>query len=83
MILEKTWMNKINLVINMRIDFLRFSNFNSISKLIALLISNELITKQKSLILIYILKRFINSKSVNQFIKPVPLVKQSIQINCS
>ncbi len=76
-------MNKINLVINMRINFLRFSNFNPIPKLITLLISNELITKQKSLISIHILKRFINSKSVNQFIKSVPLVKQSIQVNCS
>ncbi len=26
MILEKTWMNKINLIINMRIDLLRFSD---------------------------------------------------------
>ncbi len=68
-------MNKINLVINMRINSLRFSNFNSISKLITLFISNELITKQKSLIPIHILKRFINSKPVNQFIKPVSLVK--------
>ncbi len=76
-------MNKINLVINMRIDSLRFSNFNPISKLITLLMSNELIIKQKSLISIHILKRSINSKSVNQFIKPVPLVKQSIQVNCS
>ncbi len=71
-------MNKINLIINMRIDFLRFSNFNPISKLITLFISNELIIKQKSLILIHILKRFINSKLMNQFIKSVPLVKQSI-----
>ncbi len=29
MILEKTWMNKINLVINMQIDFLQFLNFTS------------------------------------------------------
>ncbi len=28
-IFEKTWMNKINLVIDMQIDFLRFSNFIS------------------------------------------------------
>ncbi len=75
MILEKTWMNKIDLVINMRIDFLRFPNFNPISKLIVLPMSNELITKQKSLTPIHILKRFTNPKSVNQFIKSVPLVK--------
>ncbi len=68
-------MNKINLIINMRIDFLRFSNFNSIPKLIVLLINNELIIKQKSLISIHILKRSINPKPVNQFIKSVPLVK--------
>ncbi len=71
-------MNKIDLVINMRINFLRFPNFNPIPKLIALLMNNELITKQKSLIFIYILKQFTNSKLVNQFIKSVPLVKQSI-----
>ncbi len=46
MILEKTWMNKINLVIDMQINFLRFSNFNSTSqKSIALLSSNKSITK--------------------------------------
>ncbi len=59
MILEKTWMNKIDLVIDMRIDFLRFSNFNSTSqKLIALFSSNKSITKRKSLISTHILKRF-------------------------
>jgi len=59
MILEKTWINKINLVINMQIDFLQFSNFNSfISKLIILLSSHRTILKQKSLIFTHILKRF-------------------------
>ncbi len=58
MILEKTWMNKINLVIDMRTDFLRFSNFNSTSqKLITLLSSNKSITKRKSLTSTHILKR--------------------------
>jgi len=58
MILEKTWMNKIDLVIDMRIDSLRFSNFNSTSqKSIALFSSNKLITKRKSLTSTYILKR--------------------------
>ncbi len=62
MILEKTWMNKINLVIDMRIDFLRFSNFNPTSqKLIALLSSNKSITKQKSLTSTHILKRSFTS----------------------
>ncbi len=59
MILEKTWMNKINLVIDMQINSLRFSNFNStIQKLIALFLSNKSITKQKSLTFTHILKRF-------------------------
>ena len=57
MILEKTWMNKIDLVIDMRIDFLWFSNFNSRLKSIVLSSSNKTITKQKSLIFTYILKR--------------------------
>jgi len=52
-------MNKINLVINMQINFLRFSNFNSTSqKSIALFSSNKSITKRKSLTFTHILKRF-------------------------
>jgi len=51
-------MNKINLVIDMQIDFLRFLNLNSTSqKSIALLLSNKLITKRKSLTSTHILKR--------------------------
>ncbi len=58
MILKKTWMNKINLVIDMQIDFLRFSNFNSTSqKSMTLLSSNKSITKRKSLTSTHILKR--------------------------
>ncbi len=58
MIFEKTWMNKINLVIDMQINFLRFLNFNSTSqKLIALFSSNKSITKRKSLTSTHILKR--------------------------
>ncbi len=58
MILEKTWMNKIDLVIDMRTDSLRFSNFNPTSqKSIALFSSNKSITKQKSLTSTHILKR--------------------------
>ncbi len=57
MILEKTWMNKINLVINMQIDSLWFSNFISSQKLIILLSSHKTITKQKSLTSTHILKR--------------------------
>ncbi len=61
MILEKTWMNKINLVIDMQIDFLRFSNFIFSQKSIVLLSSNKTIMKQKSLTSTQILKRFISS----------------------
>ncbi len=62
MILEKTWMNKIDLVIDMWIDFLRFSNFNSTSqKSITLFSSNKSITKQKSLTSTHILKRSFTS----------------------
>ncbi len=51
-------MNKIDLVIDMRINFLRFSNFNSTSqKSIVLLSSNKSITKRKSLTSTHILKR--------------------------
>ena len=51
-------MNKINLVIDMQINFLRFSNFNFTSqKSIALFSSNKLITKRKSLTFTHILKR--------------------------
>jgi len=55
-------MNKINLVIDMRIDFLRFSNFNSTSqKSIALFSSNKSIMKQKSLTSTHISKRSFTS----------------------
>ena len=58
MILEKTWINKIDLVIDMQINSLRFSNFNPTSqKSIALLLSNKSITKWKSLTSTHILKR--------------------------
>ncbi len=57
-IFGKTWMNKTDLVIDMRINFLRFPNFNSTSqKSIALFSSNKSITKRKSLTSIHILKR--------------------------
>jgi len=50
-------MNKINLVIDMRIDFLRFSNFIPSQKLIVLFSSHRTITKQKSLTSTHILRR--------------------------
>ncbi len=56
-ILEKTWMNKINLVIDMQIDFLRFLNFISSQKSIVLLSSHRTIMKQKSLTSTHILRR--------------------------
>jgi len=58
MILEKTWMNKIDLVIDMQINSFQFLNFNSTSqKLIVLFSSNKSITKRKSLTFTHILKR--------------------------
>ncbi len=55
-------MNKTGLVIDMRIDSLRFPNFNPTSqKSIALLSSNKSITKQKSLTSTHILKRSFTS----------------------
>ena len=80
-------MNKINLVIDMQIDFLRFSNFISSQKLIVLLSSNKTIMKRKSLTSTHILKRFFTfvtsqlsqkSLSFNQFNeKSVKLIEQS------
>ncbi len=61
MIHEKTWMNKIDLVIDMWINFLQFSNFTSSQKLIVLFSSNKTITKQKSLNSTQILKRSTSS----------------------
>ncbi len=77
-------MNKINLVIDMQIDFLQFSIFIFNHKLIVLLTSNKTITKQKSLTFTHILKRSfstfqlsLKSLSFNQFNeKSVKLIKQ-------
>ena len=77
-------MNKINLVIDMQIDFLRFSNFTLNSKSIVLLTSNKITTKQKSLTSTYILKRSftifqlsLKSLSFSQFNeKSVKLIEQ-------
>jgi len=69
-------MNKIDLVIDMQIDFLRFSNFIPSQKSIVSLSSNKTIMKQKSLTSTHILKRsftFVTSQlsqkslSFNQF----------------
>ncbi len=84
MILEKTWMNKINLVIDMRTEFLRFPNFISNHKSIVLLTSNKIIMKQKSLTSTHILKRSfttsqpsLKSLSFSQFNeKSVKLIEQ-------
>jgi len=77
-------MNKIGLVIDMQIDFLRFSNFTLNLKSIVLLTSNKTTTKQKSLTSTYILKRSftisqlsLKSPSFSQFNeKSVKLIKQ-------
>ncbi len=87
MILEKTWINKINLVIDMWTNFLRFSNFTSSQKSIVLFSSNKTIMKQKILTSTHILKRsftFVTfqlsqkSLSFSQFNeKSVKLIEQS------
>ncbi len=59
MILEKTWMNKIDLVIDMQINSLQFSNFNSRSTV--LFLSERTTLKQKSLTSTYILNRSFTS----------------------
>ncbi len=77
-------MNKIDLVIDMQIDFLRLSNFISNHKSIVLLTSNKIITKQKSLTSTHILKRSfttfqlsLKSLSFSQFNeKSVKLIEQ-------
>ncbi len=77
-------MNKIDLVINMQIDFLRFSNFISSQKSIVLLSSNKTIMKQKNLTSTHILKRSfttsqfsLKSLSFSQFNeKSVKLIEQ-------
>ncbi len=61
MILEKTWMNKTELVIDMQIDSLQFSNFNHHLKSIILFSSNKTTLKQKSLTSTHILKRSFTS----------------------
>jgi len=84
MILEKIWMNKIDLVIDMQINSLRFSNFTLNSKSIVLLTSNKTTTKQKSLTFTHILKRSftifqlsLKSFSFSQFNeKSVKLIEQ-------
>jgi len=77
-------MNKIDLVIDMQIDSLRFSNFILNSKSIVLFTSNKTITKQKSLTSTHILKRSfttsqlsLKSLSFSQFNeKSVKLIEQ-------
>jgi len=58
-ILEKTWINKTDLIIDMQIDSLQFSNFNS--RLTILFLSERMTLKQKSLTFTHILKRFFTS----------------------
>ncbi len=92
-------MNKIDLVIDMRIDSLQFSNFNSTSqKSIALFSSNKSITKQKSLTFTHILKRsftsitpqfsqkslsFSQKKSLIKQLKPRDATSTSVKISKS
>ena len=65
MILRKTWMNKINLIIDIQINFLRFSIFTSSQKSIVLLLSNKTIMKQKSLTSTHILKKSFSTSQLS------------------
>ncbi len=65
-ILEKTWMNKIEMTIDMKDNHLQFSSFEthikaSIKAHSTVLSSKKILIEQKSLIFIQILKRFISS----------------------
>jgi len=91
MILGKTWMNKTDLVIDMQINFLQFSNFNSRSTIF--FSSERTMLKQKSLTSTHILKRSFSSVtsqssqklfSFSQFNeKLVKLIKQSKSCNAT
>ncbi len=66
MILEKTWMNKIEMTIDMKDDLLQFSSFEThikafIKAHLTVLSSKKIAIEQKSLISTQILKRFISS----------------------
>jgi len=63
MILEKTWMNKIEITINMRNDHLQFSDSKTHinTSLTSLSVIKKIAIEQKSLISTQILKRFISS----------------------
>jgi len=66
MILEKTWMNKIKVTIDIRDDYLQFSSFEahikaSIKVHSTVLSSKKIMIKQKSMISTQILKRSISS----------------------
>ncbi len=90
MILEKTWMNKTDLVINMQINFLQFLKSVDAKKInqsefCRSELSEICEMKWKNLKLIVtsivILKRSMNSKLMNQFIESVSALKQSIQVD--
>ncbi len=66
MILEKTWMNKIKMTIDMKDDHLQFSSFEAHIKAFikahsTVLSSKKIAIEQKSSISTQILKRFISS----------------------
>ncbi len=66
MILEKTWMNKIEMTIDIKDDLLQFSSFEthikaSIKAYSTVLSSKKIMIEQKSSIFTQILKRFISS----------------------
>ena len=88
MILEKTWMNKIKMTINMKDNHLQFSSFEAYIKAfikvhLTVFSSKKVTIKQKSLIFFQILKRFIfsiiiqlskKSSSFNKIVKSFNLI---------
>ncbi len=91
MILEKTWMNKIEMTIDMKDDRFQFSSFEAHIKAFikahsTVFSSKKIVIKQKSLIFTQILKRFISSvvtrlseksSSFNKIVKSFNSVKSS------
>ncbi len=91
MILEKTWMNKIEMTIDMKDDRFQFSSFEAHIKAFikahsTVFSSKKIVIKQKSLIFTQILKRFISSvvtrlseksSSFNKIVKSSNSVKSS------
>ncbi len=95
MILEKTWMNKIKVIIDMKDDCFQFSSFKAYIKAfikvhLTVLSSKKIVIEQKSLIFTQILKKFISfvvtqlsekSSSFNKIVKSFNLINFALSFN--